>query len=413
MSLLGTSWDDPKTLAILNLAGGLMSNRNAGQGLMQGLQGYQQTLANAEESKWRNSEREYLLAERQRKQREEQEAQQRQAAIKGLLSDAFLPINSSQAIGLDASGPTPEKASLIGQQKPVNYQQLATQIIGMGGDPSILKTIAESGNYGKSKVARTVKGMGPDGKEYEYQVDDYGQRVGDGLAQYRAPLMQDLGGQVAALDPYSLQAMAQFKKTMSPDAQASNAVAWANNALSRERLNFDKAGGVEALSGGKPQFKDGMWVMPPVGMKPGQAVHAVQPVAQKEAVEALQLIDQAEKIIPKATGSGIGAGVDAAGRLLGYSTEGDQAIGQLQALEGALVAKMPKMSGPQSDKDVLLYKQMAGVIGDPMIPADRKMAALSQIKEIQRRYAGDAAPAKPQSQVNFIYNPATGKLESR
>lgn len=40
MSLFGSSWDDPKTAAILGLAGGLLQG-NAGAGLQQGLLGYQ------------------------------------------------------------------------------------------------------------------------------------------------------------------------------------------------------------------------------------------------------------------------------------------------------------------------------------------------------------------------------------
>lgn len=40
MSLFGTSWDDPKTAAIMGLAGGLLQG-NAGAGLQQGLLGYQ------------------------------------------------------------------------------------------------------------------------------------------------------------------------------------------------------------------------------------------------------------------------------------------------------------------------------------------------------------------------------------
>jgi hypothetical protein len=354
MSLLGTSWDDPKTLAILNLAGGLMANRNAGQGLMQGLQGYQQTLANAEESKWRNSEREYLQAERQRKQREAQEEQQRQAAIKGLLSDAFLPVSGSQAIGLDASGPTAEKASLIGQQKPVNYQQLATQIIGMGGDPSVLKTIAESGNYGKSKVARTIKGMGPDGKEYEYQVDDYGQRVGDGLAQYRAPLIEDMGGQKVALDPYSLQAMAQFKKTMSPDAQASNAVAWANNALSRERLNFDKQGGVDGVNGtGGVKLPPGyMWAAPGQAAPiPGTEQAQKADLAKREkqasiesAQNALQLVDQAIQHPGRTTATGLSSVLDPRNYVPGTAAKDFQAVKD-QISGGAFLQAFESLKG--------------------------------------------------------------------
>jgi hypothetical protein len=34
---------------------------------------------------------------------------------------------------------------------------------------------------------------------------------------------------------------------------------------------------------------------------------------------------------------------------------------------------------------------MAGVIGDPTIPTERKLAALQTVEEIQRRYAGTPA----------------------
>lgn len=143
----------------------------------------------------------------------------------------------------------------------------------------------------------------------------------------------------------------------------------------------------------KPQYKDGQWVTPPTGMKPGESRMAAPSTAAKDANEALALIGTARQLIPKATGSYVGAGVDQIGRVFGASTGGDTAAAQLKALEGALVAKMPKMSGPQSDKDVMLYKQMAGEIGDPTIPASRKMAALKTIEEIQQRAAGGGAPA--------------------
>jgi hypothetical protein len=46
------------------------------------------------------------------------------------------------------------------------------------------------------------------------------------------------------------------------------------------------------------------------------------------------------------------------------------------------------MSGPQSDKDVLLYKQMAGQIGDPTLPAAQKKAAMDTILKLNSQYAG-------------------------
>lgn len=107
-----------------------------------------------------------------------------------------------------------------------------------------------------------------------------------------------------------------------------------------------------------------------------------------DASDALSVINQAEALIGKATGSGIGSLVDRAQNVFGGTNEGAKAAAQLQALEGVLVSKMPKMSGPQSDKDVALYRQMAANIGDPKIPAAQKQAALDTVREIQERYAG-------------------------
>jgi hypothetical protein len=57
-------------------------------------------------------------------------------------------------------------------------------------------------------------------------------------------------------------------------------------------------------------------------------------------------------------------------------------------LQGALVSKMPKMSGPQSDKDVLLYREMAGQVGDSTIPVARRQAAAAEVRRLNEKYAG-------------------------
>ncbi|SOY65588.1 conserved hypothetical protein [Cupriavidus phytorum] len=130
--------------------------------------------------------------------------------------------------------------------------------------------------------------------------------------------------------------------------------------------------------------------------KPNQEEAKAQTQRVKDANDALGLLDQAEKLVPASTGSYIGAGLDAGMAAFGKSTEGAKAAAQLKAIEGMLVSKMPKMSGPQSDKDVAMYRQMAGTIGDPTIPRDTKLAAIKTIREIQNKYAGnEAAPASP------------------
>jgi hypothetical protein len=108
----------------------------------------------------------------------------------------------------------------------------------------------------------------------------------------------------------------------------------------------------------------------------------------QDAKDVLSLLDMAGPILDQATGSYMGTGADMAARVIGKSTEGGEAAAQLKALEGALVSKMPKMSGPQSDKDVLLYRQMAGQIGDSTIPAKQKKAAMAAIRTLNERYAG-------------------------
>lgn len=137
------------------------------------------------------------------------------------------------------------------------------------------------------------------------------------------------------------------------------------------------------------------------------------PGSQKieDAKDVLQILDMAEPLLDKSTGSYIGSGVDLAARAVGHTTEGAKAAAELKALEGALISKMPKMSGPQSDKDVLLYKQMAGQIGDPTIPAAQKRAAMGSIRELNQRYAGMQGATAPNGSFNSMPNPAqyTGK----
>lgn len=107
-----------------------------------------------------------------------------------------------------------------------------------------------------------------------------------------------------------------------------------------------------------------------------------------DANDVLKILKQADPLVKTATSSGLGNIYDKSYAFFGGSSEGANDAAQLKALEGNLVSKMPKMSGPQSDKDVLMYKQMAGQIGDPTIPVEQKQAAMEAIREINSRYAG-------------------------
>lgn len=115
-----------------------------------------------------------------------------------------------------------------------------------------------------------------------------------------------------------------------------------------------------------------------------------------DAQDVLGILEMAKPLVEKSTGSYAGVARDEVAKLVGYSTDGAKAAASLKALQGTLVSKMPKMSGPQSDKDVQLYKEMAGQIGDPTIPAELKKAAMDTIRQINEKYAGiQSKPAAP------------------
>lgn len=130
----------------------------------------------------------------------------------------------------------------------------------------------------------------------------------------------------------------------------------------------------------------------------------------KRAQNVLSLTQQAEQILSsgKATGSGIGSLLDTGASWFGVSTEGAQSTAQLSTIAGQLVSNMPRMEGPQSDKDVQMYKQMAGDLSNASLPVATRMAALKQLQALNEKYlgnnqqnlappAGIAAPSTQQS----------------
>ncbi|KAB7765402.1 hypothetical protein [Xanthomonas sp. LMG 12461] len=122
-------------------------------------------------------------------------------------------------------------------------------------------------------------------------------------------------------------------------------------------------------------------------------VQQQQQTRARDARDTLSLLDQAEKLLPGATGGRAGNLGDTAAAMFGVSTPGAQATAQLQTIAGQLTSKMPRMQGPQSDRDVQLYQQMAGDLANPAIPVATRMAALKTIRQLNQKYAGGAQQA--------------------
>ncbi|WP_136420395.1 hypothetical protein [Herbaspirillum sp. ST 5-3] len=125
-------------------------------------------------------------------------------------------------------------------------------------------------------------------------------------------------------------------------------------------------------------------------------------------------IPMARELLSKATGSGAGALADTALGFFGKSTESGNAANQLDTLSGWMTANVPRMEGPQSDRDVIQYKQMAAMVGDRTKPVSARLAALDTLEALQNKYASvnnvtaaspqnDAQPAAPKTWKDFGY----------
>ena len=84
LDMMGSGWDDPKTAATLNLAAGLLSTRGIG-GLVNGMQGYAGTLAQAKKQAQEEAERKQMAEMRAMQLQQMQQAmadeQERRAAL--------------------------------------------------------------------------------------------------------------------------------------------------------------------------------------------------------------------------------------------------------------------------------------------------------------------------------------------
>lgn len=137
-------------------------------------------------------------------------------------------------------------------------------------------------------------------------------------------------------------------------------------------------------------------------LTPGQLVaEKAQAEAEEKraqtAVGTNQLINEATAIFEgeqQPTASGIGTMVDWLGGQFGASPAGADEAAQLKVIGGALVGKVPRFEGPQSDRDTALYREMAGRIGDSTVPISQRKAALEKVKSFWAQYerTGTAEP---------------------
>ena len=199
-----------------------------------------------------------------------------------------------------------------------------------------------------------------------------------------------------AVDNAQLSADVQREKIKQEGQIAQEKISLDQAKLSFEQAKYEQ----EQKKGTVLQWGDTMYMVYPdnsvkeVASPTGQPItksnSALKATVEEERQRTQKVsvtLDEVDKLLDDATGSGIGRLVDGGARIFGVATPGDIATAKLGTLGGQLVALMPKMSGPQSDKDVEMYKQMAGKLDDPTIPVEVRKAALGTIRELNNKYS--------------------------
>ena len=200
--------------------------------------------------------------------------------------------------------------------------------------------------------------------------------------QYAKDLIAKTGGDPAKM----LQQRAQDYATIVQNnpAQAKYLPSWMNrvNTLSQD-VNVGNAPSAQALN------------VP--GLSPKAAAQIAQETAKtqaeteqtnvKSAKDVFSVTKEIATLLPQAHGSGVGNLMGGAANFLGIETDKNKADAQLKVLGSKILMNTPRFQGPQSDKDVAVYKEAAGQIGDPSIPAGVRMAALTTIVDLNKKYA--------------------------
>lgn len=254
--------DDPRQVGMMNMALGLLSQAgpsttptSLGQALgragMLGVQGMQQAQNRQLENRMSDMKMKYLQGQID----EQQSTLDEKKKISDFYGNLgrFSSSPESQALATGAAqgdvGPTVTNAERIQSMSPGRFDATAMyQAMLQSGSP----TLAQAGLQGLVKERPKVKDW------QKVEVDGqvlYAPYFEDGTVGNPVPYQvaeklhfANTGGETVALNPFTGKKQASVRNTQSPESVASNAVAWANYNLSKQRMAQEQA------SQNQPQF---------------------------------------------------------------------------------------------------------------------------------------------------------------
>lgn len=287
------------------LALGQMPKSQGMPGLMSLLASQDAAAQQQQEAAWMNEQR-----GRKRKEWQAQDAAAQQAArVQAAIPELF-GVTTQGSVSI----PEQDGVPFVSQGVKVDQPSMRTRgfdvqrALELQMTPEQIQKYYELSNLGRQEVARTVEGM-ENGRPVTLQYDKYGQPVGRGVEQWKAPVQVNRGDRVDFVSPVTMQQQGTFGINMSPSERDASARGWAGNNLAQQRLAMDKANSGDngytfnaQLGGYVPKTPGGQFV--PLGGVPAGG----QKLTESEAKHSLYLGQMreasAELAGPKARGAG-------------------------------------------------------------------------------------------------------------
>lgn len=273
-------------------------------------------------------------------------------------------------IGKVASGVT-DQATYTSAISYLRQQGIDVTDLPANYDPDLVKSKAAMALDAKDKIALQLR---------ELQIGnqaDYQQGL---LNQGQARIEGDLSMRQAALDQQGALGASKLSE-MSRHNQAMEAKAGAAGKSSGKRV-IERDGSIFIVDPETNVVSEGKTADGKDYRTPSQRKQAAQ------SKQMLTVLGEAKDLLKagKATSGGFQNAVAGAARFANVTTDGMKDAAKLKNLSGWLTTNTPRMEGPQSDRDVKLYAEMAGMLGDEERTLEERRAAFSSIVGLLRKY---------------------------
>lgn len=384
---------------------------NLGRGGLAGLAGYSNAIEGQradEEAQFTKQYRKLQMDNYRAEMDERKRKQEEDAAKKAGLQNFIQAVDPTRAALSDGRGPTLQNAGRLPDQRSAMYFEMLRN--GLISAPDYLSAVGPK----DPKVKDYKEVRNADGSVSYVGLTEDGKVIDTKQTPFKAPEVRDFGGYVGGVDPITGKVSKFGDKTIDPGTRASNAVAWANNAVARDRLNFDMTGGVE---GGVTQAgSNRLFGKPPAGYRwkqdggleviPGGPADqkALNQDAGRQSVS--QIIAQLSSYYTDlekgggitSTDQNIGSNIGAwagstgvgqtVGSMLGTKNQSARdAIEQTRPLLMQAIMKATGMSAKQMDSNAELKMYLATAT-DPTKSLQANRAALQRLEEMFGMGAG-------------------------